>query len=322
VKTICSAALAISLLGATAAWAQDCSLKQIASLPITTTSERGIAVPVKLNGTDQLMDVSLYNTSTILDRDFVDEQKIQTEDLPTYTIQGNSYVTGEAKLQDFQIGSFDSKNAQLLVVAPRHSPEKTAGSLGLTFLSSFDVELDFGNSRLNLFAHASCPGSEAYWARSYTTAPIAVVSDHTSYDASRILTPMMLDGKSLNAAFGYWDHSLMSVEEASAITGVPVDSLETNQIELHPAPAPNPAVRYFLYPFKELSLGGLALANPSIVVYSRGTCKAHTQWPPLAWDGTDCAPNLSLGASELRKFHLYFAFQEGKVYVTAADAHK
>jgi hypothetical protein len=89
VKTICSAALAISLLGATAAWAQDCSLKQIASLPITTTSERGIAVPVKLNGTDQLMDVSLYNTSTILDRDFVDEQKIQTEDLPTYTIQGN-----------------------------------------------------------------------------------------------------------------------------------------------------------------------------------------------------------------------------------------
>jgi hypothetical protein len=29
-----------------------------------------------------------------------------------------------------------------------------------------------------------------------------------------------------------------------------------------------------------------------------------------------------VGLNELRKLHLYFAFGEGKLYVTAADAHK
>jgi hypothetical protein len=115
---------------------------------------------------------------------------------------------------------------------------------------------------------------------------------------------------------------MMSIAQASAITGIATDLLEANQVKLDQNPIPVPDVRFFRYPFKELSVGGLALVNPSIVLYSRGGCKPHSQWPPLTADGVACTANLTLGRSELRNFHLYFAFGEGNLYVTAADAHK
>ncbi|MGA9796189.1 MAG: hypothetical protein WBQ17_11725 [Rhizomicrobium sp.] len=55
-------ALAASLICTSAAWAedaQDCSLKQIASLPITTTASGKIAVPLKINEVARLFAVSL-----------------------------------------------------------------------------------------------------------------------------------------------------------------------------------------------------------------------------------------------------------------------
>lgn len=231
---------------------------------------------------------------------------------------------GEAVIPELQIGVLDAKNAPIQVVAPRHEKDnKTAGVLGLTFLSSYDVELDFENAKFNLFSHATCPGSEVYWAASYAEVPIVIENNSNGDDDSLVLVPMKIDGSSLNAELVFSDRSLMSIGQAATVTGVPADALEGNRIDIHtPLERVNTAIRYYHYPFKTLSLGGLALANPDITLFSRGACPAHTQWPPLLEEYLGCAANLSLSTPELRKFHLYFAFGEGKLYVTAADAHK
>jgi hypothetical protein len=77
------------------------------------------------------------------------------------------------------------------------------------------------------------------------------------------------------------------------------------------------------YAFKTLSREGVVINNPRIAI--------------LKDDGPECRPdaqdvrgrsmrcfglaNLRLRAGPLKAMHLYFAFKDKKLYITAADAH-
>jgi hypothetical protein len=77
-RKILGAAFATSLFCMAAADAQDCSLKQLASLPITTTSSGKIAVPAKIAGKDVLMAVEIGAGFTGINANFIDQLKLDT----------------------------------------------------------------------------------------------------------------------------------------------------------------------------------------------------------------------------------------------------
>ncbi len=64
----------------------------------------------------------------------------------------------------------------------------------------------------------------------------------------------------------------------------------------------------YAYPFKSLTMGGLAVANPKILLSD-----THSF-------GKDRAQGL-LGMNVLRRLHLYFAYRERELYISAASPH-
>jgi hypothetical protein len=68
----------------------------------------------------------------------------------------------------------------------------------------------------------------------------------------------------------------------------------------------------YTYPFKTLSLGGLTVNNPHVILVPDATS---------VYLGGNTVPNVLLGFSILSKLHLYIAYGEHNLYITPANAH-
>jgi hypothetical protein len=251
--------------------APDCALKQIASLPITTTSTGKIAVPVKIAGRDVLMAVELGASTTGINANLIDELKLDTRPIPgayvppdlddvllipssvPFIYQDNVFTGGmniailrKVALPDFQIG------------------DGIVGILGTELLQHFDVELDFANAKMNLYSQDHCAGKVVYWANEYTTVPIEINSL-----TGEIMAPVTLDGAPFTATLATDPgNSYMSFGVIAKALDVPIDSPD-----LKPTHHFDPYKQdWFSYPFKSLSLGGLGLQNPPIDLVSSDGC--------------------------------------------------
>jgi len=74
-----------------------------------------------------------------------------------------------------------------------------------------------------------------------------------------------------------------------------------------------------------VTIGDVTIANPVIDLHpSLNGCDGLHGYSKKDTDMAMCSTNMGLtvGQNELRKLHLFFAFKEAKLYVTAADAHK
>ena len=164
-----------AMMFAGAVAAQDCSLKQIASLPITTTSTGKIAVPIRIDGTDRLFAVMLDSAISGVSANFVSEQNLDTNPVSAgnvpvgiYDIGASPYnagflfqdpefteglptsVTHTAILPDVGIGAIEIKNLKVSELSGWKSPDGVVGVLGTGLLRHFDVDLV--ESRSGLFA--------------------------------------------------------------------------------------------------------------------------------------------------------------------------
>ena len=77
--------------------------------------------------------------------------------------------------------------------------------------------------------------------------------------------------------------------------------------------------------FASLGFEGVAVRNPHIVllpdvVFKGGDQRFKTGSNVLRWSDDLKLPSVSIGMDVLRRLHVYFAFKEGKMYVTAAQA--
>ena len=66
------------------------------------------------------------------------------------------------------------------------------------------------------------------------------------------------------------------------------------------------------YPFKLLTLQGVAVNNPDLVLVADDASKVM---------GGYREPKLILGMGILRQLHVYIAYKERNIYVTTATAH-
>ena len=313
-----------AMMFAGAVWAQDCSLKQLASLPMTTLPDGEIAVPVKINGKDHLFGVTTVGPLPAISEDIVTQERMDTTQLPNggyvafnspFVDGGTSRATALASMH-LQIGNWDAPSAQMAVIPGWKGTSGVDGVIASSLLVNFDVEFDFKSARLNLYSPDHCPGKVVFWANEYATAPLAQTPNGMT------ITQVALDGKVVNAGLDLGPTTAhLELDVASVLTGVPAGALRATKIE----PREGLSNGAWRYPFKALSIGGIAIENPQINLIDGEFCKVpNTQWPPET--GTLmknlCAADLWLGQDELRKLHLYLSFKENKLYATAADAHK
>jgi predicted aspartyl protease len=193
------------------------------------------------------------------------------------------------------------------------NPQPYGGTLGPDLLQRFDADFDFANGRLNLVSPDHCKSQGVYW-----TAPAVAIVPIRVGQFGRVFFPMTLDGKRVAVLLdtGSTD-TVMNLDVARRVFSVNVNAADvqkTGQI------TGGYTANVYRRRFKKLELDGVVIADPLI------TLLPEVMGPPpvppsgsFFWENDDLQglPTLILGMSVLSKLHVYIAYKERKLYLSA-----
>jgi predicted aspartyl protease len=273
----------------------------MASLPIEPDAAGRPRIPVRINGRPRQFVVDTGGIATMVTHDAAKELRLPNA--PAHAarlvfVNGDS-ATSVAHARSFHVGRMAVGRFTFLVTPPSIHVPGAAGALAPDVMRNFDVEIDFARNRMNLFRPDSCPGNPVYW----TSRPHAAMS--FTLDDGHMSATAMLDGKLVDLIIDTGAAAtVMNLEDAKSEFGIAPGSHGVTPIGY----GPSDADRRYAYHFGVLNLEGLAIERPRIVLRpdQSGLRQAGLR------------PELILGMGELSKLHLYIAYGERKLYITAA----
>ena len=291
--------------------AADCSLNELAKVPLTYDQSGGPLVPVTIDGTPKSMLVDTGSIFSSVTEQTVDALHLREEPLatPAFRLADGKTMDDAARLSDFMIGHMRARDWTLLVI-PRTEPGASnwAGTIGPDVMTNYDVEFDFGGRTFSLFSHAPCPGNVVYWTKDpYAAIPIEIGNDDT-----HIRLTAMLDGKPVHVLIDTGTSTTaMNFSTARALFGIAPNDPSLVKLLCFTCGDNSPQYGAVRYPFKTLSFGGVTVHDPRINLYP----------DTLKGLGTDERNQMLVGMSILHELHLYIAYREKMLYVTGANAH-
>lgn len=322
IQTIALAVSALAFLPAAPAHADDCTLKQVASLDMTDRPSGTILVPLKINGQQRMF---LVDTGGIYSS--VSESVAEQLHLPTLVIRGaQDYYNSSGQRLDkgvvvdtLTIGNNEAKHIHLLL-DPGLTDLQLDGTLAPDLLQLFDVDFDFAHEKLNLFSSDHCPGKVVYWATNYAEIPFSFVA-LSNFGTNHIKLQVALDGHELSAMLDTGAGTTVLLEPAASKTfGLDANSPKAEKI------ADPRQIYLYRYQFQSLELNGIAVKHPLVTVMSDAAERSFRSLHTSKMDSDPLygislnAPDIILGQDMLRHLHLYIAYKERKLYVTAANA--
>jgi predicted aspartyl protease len=320
-RELCVAAIFLTVLSSSvpAMAAEDCRLKQMASLPFSDTRPDMAVVEISVAGRPLHF---LVDTGGIYSEIFRDEADALGLDLSSitgleiYSTDG-SIATHFAKAHDVKIGPVNIQNLAMIVSDRPAGERGFDGILAPDVLAMFDLDFDFADRKLNLMSPDHCDGKVVYWTGVYSAV------DFKKRD-NQIDLSVNLDGHDLSAVLdtgSSYTNLFQNVSESAF--GL---SASSPGMVADPKADPDDLGR-MTYRFNALTIGELAVKNPLVHILQNAAQesfeKKHND--PIGRDsfmreGFQTGDML-LGMNVLTKLHLYIAYKERKIYVTAADAH-
>lgn len=329
-RILASVALLAALISSEAGHAAECKLTEIASIDLTTSPSGVPLVPAKLNGVDEKLWLDLEDPFSYLAPDIGSAVGAQQTDVPSpfagFVPNGSPLRElafhghfRASTVQTVQIGTLIGKDIQMYSGPDSRSMAGVAGAIGLNLLANYDVELDLSKNKLNLFDKGHCPGQVIYWTKN---SPVGVV-DIMPMAGGANQYVFSLDGDSLGAfiAADSMDttFSFVVAREDFKLTHDSTGVTLAKTIE--------DGTKLYRYPFKALGADGLTISNPEVYLvgdeYMDKICDGRLHARTMDNSPYNCRgdADLTIGVHELRALHLFFAFSEHKLYVTAAGAN-
>ncbi|MBI3677940.1 MAG: aspartyl protease family protein [Proteobacteria bacterium] len=282
---------------------EQCDLKQAASLDMNTEPGGTISVPVTINNLPVLMLADTGSIESSITEDIADQLALRRS--PAFLpmeMAGGVLFTQQAQADSFRIGTLNAAQFKLYVVPRGILGNNYSGLLGPDIMSNYDIEIDFAGSKFNIFSQDHCPGRVVYWTRGgYAEVPMTVDTDW------HITVPVKLDGADLNAVVDTGaEHTFMTMATAKRVLGITENDPRIEKLE---SISLNGAKRTdaFRYPFQSLTFKDISVQNPNVVIVQDSGMK-------------EGMPDIVLGVSVLRQLHVYIAYKEQKLYLTAAEA--
>ena len=282
-------------LVAPASAAEDCTLKQLAAVETTAATSGGMLVPVTMAGKQvkMLLDTGGYMSS--VSPRVARELGLATRHvgIVQYDVAGKP-IDQTVDVRDFRLGTLKASSLEFMVGEP---PSGTDGVLAPNILQAYDVELDFPRKKLSLISPDHCKGQVVYWPN---TAVAAVPMRIT--ETGHIVFRMQLDDQRVQAMLDTaTQRTTLSTSAASRLFNINA-SMPT-------------------YRFKTLSVEGITVNNPEIALASNITRAPTTRASGLlSSDERRDTPDLLLGMSTLKHLHVYIAYKERMLYITAGDS--
>ena len=305
------------LFGSTA-HADECRLEQVASLDMTQAPQ-GLIVPVSIEGTTNSMIVDTGAPLSTVDPKVATELHLTTHRIRQGAMftSGGQQFTDMAVIRQLQIGAMHAADLKFLVYPVRLSNgSEIAGLLGADFLRHYELDLDFGAHKLNLFSQSHCPGKVVYWPAD----AVAVVPMHVA-NSGHIIVPVTLE-----------DHQFAAVFDTGAFGTILTLEAAENYFRLKPGSPEMPATSessksaapFYKHMFKELTLEGITIKYPVVFMRSDLRKSGMSQWTEtgsrLSSAGeSGGVTDLILGMNELRHLHIFVSYKEQKLYITAAS---
>jgi predicted aspartyl protease len=302
--------LAIALSAATPVRAEDCTLKPVTSVDMVPLENR--LVPVSINGAPKLLLLDTGGVSSQLSRETVQDLKMAPYEanVRIYNASGQNSTSGVVA-DSLTLGTLTASRLPLLI-----SPGNLGtadGLLSSDLLVRYDVDIDFGTNKLTYFSPEHCPGKVVYWhPQEVAEVPL------TLREGSRFLVEIKLDGKPFNALIDTGaTRSAIGMPVAHGVFGLAPDSPG-----MTPAGPVNgdPQLSSYRHAFSSLTFEGITVANPTLLVMPDRMGGSSTETGsriPTGEPGVKL-PELILGMDIMRHLHMYFAFKEKKLYVSAA----
>jgi hypothetical protein len=337
---------------------QQCGpLKEVASLEMTELPDGSrVSIPLTINGklVDLLVDTGAGISSltkpaaTMLGIRLRDSEAMQLVNKDGVAI--HRYYVADS----FQLGKLTAKNIPFMQHADIDDAS-VSGAIGPDLMLRYDVEMDFSDQTLTYFSQDHCPGHVVHWSSdAVTQVPIRITARAKDYPppdvnpavaslsadfvgflmsfgspilGTDIRAQVMLDGRSFTANIDTGlDISTINSKAAQDYFDVPLDNHPPGVSQTH-SDQPSQASPGQASPgteavtvtgwrqqhrFHTLTFGGVTVINPLFVV-KPSPSGAHRVGEPDS-------PDITIGMNVLRKLHLYFAFGERVLYMSAASA--
>lgn len=320
-KSLCGCLTAALALCAAPARAEECSaLKLLTSLDLKAVAPGRPGVAVEIAGTPGVFLLDTGGAASTLNRSVVDRLQLPAHPAPRFDIKGVNGIrmNRTVRVASLDIGAVHRDNPLLYVSSdagnpPPDTPGHFDGSIGPDIFQLYDADFDFAHGKFNLFSQDHCPGQVVYWqAPSVVTIPFDTdVSGHVVFD-------VMLDGRKISAMLDTGAVST-NLNLATAERDFRVDVGDPD-VERAGQITGNYTVDIYRRNFRTLSIGGLTIANPSVVLIPdmitsiRPPGRLGTLFRPRP-----ALPPLVIGMPVLRLLHVYIAYGERRMYITAAN---
>jgi len=282
--------------------ADDCTLKRVASVDMTIDSGGGVSVPMTIRGrnVDMLVDTGGY--ASMVTDSLAKELSLnflRVSSRVRISMFGGLVIDHYVAVPDIDLGGLKADKLLMLVV-PEGRLGNEQGTIAPDILRAYDVEFDFANAKFNLLSQDHCPGKTVYWTKdSYAKVPFTISN------GGHIEVPIMVDDQSMRAAFDTGSStSTMSLETAEKIFHFDEKSPDLKAVNADSSSKD----KIYRYPFKSLGFEGVKVNNPDILLFPDNVSRMGSE-------------KLIIGMDVLRQLHLYIAYGEKQLYVTAATAH-
>lgn len=298
----CALCLLGALLCPPAAAEEDCRLQIVASVPLEEAKNHtGVAVEVIIAAHTFHFLVDTGSPASVMTEQTADTLGLTQLGLPGisyFKLFGGEKTRHYVGAKDIKIGGTNIPSAKFIVVSTErlHHGEQYDGLIGADFLSLFDADFDFAAHKLNLFLPHRCSGRAVYWTENedhIAKFPFALLHDH-------INLPVVIDGKKVDAILDTGSSStVMDMHLAETEFGLTPQSPNMERLSAADDPAPT-----YRHTFKTLQFGGVTVNNVPVLLIPRDKSKVSI--------------DLIIGMREINRLHLFIAYKERMLYVTAA----
>lgn len=302
-KSIVLALALFASAAVSAAAEEDCRLQLAATLPMDLHNGQ-ITVPAALGDTQLKMFIDTGSTMSVIRESLARDLGLKYDMLKGFyrmSFFGGVNVYRYSTVKGFTLGKLKGDGV-VLAWLPDNARQgwPQDGLIGANILGMYDVDFDFAKATMRLFQPHRCPGQVVYWTQDENLIAKLPIEWHGGH----IRIPVEIQGQTIKAVVDTGANAtVMDLETYMPKFGLTPTS--PGVTEVHSIHDTQPR---YTYTFKEINFDGVTVKNARVLFVSEKFSK-------------DPEYKMLIGTDILMQLHLYIAYQQRLLIVTAASAH-
>jgi predicted aspartyl protease len=302
------------LAGQTSGAPPSCALKEVASAEARLTADNTLLVSARLDGMPMWLVLDTGAAASMISEAAARRLGLPLRDgrARVYGIDGR-LISRTTRVPSLALEGAEARDQEFIVMpgGGDGTDLRPAGLFGSDYLRNYDVEIDLGQGRVNLFSPDHCPGRVVYWSKNYVESPVEIGRD------GEIRLEAKLDGEAVTAQIDTGaGQTLLDAALArrrfDIADGTP-GFLRTGSIR----GVDGVLLPTFRWTFRTLSLAGLSIRNPAVSIVPMAPADGFA---PIGSRRSGRKPDLLIGMTLITRLRLYIAYGEGRIYYTLVPA--